>query len=107
MVDAFARRRRLVLDALARIPALALRPPQGAFYVFPDVSAYLGGVDGSATKLCERMLAEVGVAAVAGEAFGDPRCIRLSYATSDALLLEALRRLESLFAGLRPAGGRR
>lgn len=103
MVAAFARRRRLVLDGLARIPGLALRPPMGAFYVFPDVTRHLGGALANATQLCERMLDTVGVAAVSGEAFGDPRCIRLSYATSDATLTEALARMARFFADLRTA----
>jgi len=104
MVEAFARRRRLVLARLEGIPGLKLAPPRGAFYLFPDASAWLGGPIGSAAALCERILAETGVALVAGDAFGDARCFRLSYAASDALLEKALARLERFFAGLAPAG---
>ncbi len=107
MVAAFARRRRLVLDALQQVPGLRLVPPQGAFYVFPDVSPWLDGAASGTAALCERILDETGVALVAGEAFGDPRCIRFSYATSDSQLVEALARLKKFFAGVVPAGGRR
>ena len=105
MAEAFARRRRLVVDALAKIEGLELVAPQGAFYVFPDVSRWLGGTLKDATALCERLLMEAGVAAVPGEAFGDPRCIRLSYATSDELLREALARVARFLASLPVHGG--
>jgi aspartate aminotransferase len=95
MLTAFVRRRRMVLDAMARVRGLTLVPPQGAFYVFPDVSAWLGGAFADATALCERLLDEQGVAVVSGAAFGDPRCIRLSYATSDDRLAVALERVAS------------
>ncbi len=104
MADAFARRRRLLLAGLAKIPGLTLVPPQGAFYVFPDVTPWIGGAVANATELCERILDEAGVAIVSGEAFGAPSCIRISYATSDTLIAEALVRLAKLFAGL-PAVG--
>ena len=104
MLEAFARRRRLVIDALKGVRGLTLVPPQGAFYVFPDVSAWLGGTFADATALCERLLDEVGVAAVSGAAFGDPRCIRLSYATSDDLLREALARVGRFLAAHATAG---
>jgi aspartate aminotransferase len=107
MVEAFARRRRLVLSRLARVDGLALAPPQGAFYVFPDASAFLGDSIRDSTHLCERILDETGVALVAGDAFGEGRCIRLSYAASDAQLDAALTRLERFFAGVAPAGRRR
>jgi len=96
MVDAFARRRRTVLDALRGIPGLALDPPQGAFYVFPDASRYFDEKSGSAA-LAERILEEADVAVVAGEAFGEDRAIRLSYATSDDQLARALERLRKFF----------
>jgi len=96
MVDAFARRRRVVLDALGAIPGLTLVPPQEAFYVFPDASRYFGATGGSAA-LAERILDEVNVAVVAGDAFGEDRAIRISYATSDALLGKGLERLRKFF----------
>jgi aspartate/methionine/tyrosine aminotransferase len=105
MAEAFARRRRLVIDALARIEGIELVAPQGAFYVFPDVSRWLGGTLRDATALCERLLMEAGVAAVSGEAFGDPRCLRLSYATSDELLREGLARVARFLASLPVPGG--
>jgi len=105
MLAAFARRRRLVLDAFAGVRGMTLVPPQGAFYVFPDISAWLGGTFADATALCERLLDEQGVAAVSGSAFGDPRCIRLSYATSDERLAQALERIVRFLAA-HPAGRR-
>lgn len=105
MLEAFARRRRMVLAALTPVRGLKLAPPQGAFYVFPDVSAWLGGRIADATALCELLLDEANVAAVSGEAFGDPRCIRLSYATSDRLLATALERVVRFLDG--HAGGAR
>jgi aspartate aminotransferase len=96
MVAAFARRRQVVLDALAAIPGLTLVPPQGAFYVFPDASRYFEDGGGS-SALAERILDEANVAVVAGDAFGEDRSIRLSYATSDALLGKALERLRKFF----------
>jgi aspartate aminotransferase len=97
MVEAFARRRRLVLDGLARIRGLELVAPQGAFYAFPDASALFGGSIRTGADLCERVLEEVGVVLVAGDAFGAPRCFRLSYAAADAQIAEALARLERMF----------
>ena len=101
MLDAFARRRRLVLDRLGRVDGLKLRAPHGAFYVFPDVSALFHGSMPTSTAFCEKLLEESDVAAVAGAAFGEERCIRLSYATSDAVLAEAMTRIERFVASLR------
>jgi aspartate aminotransferase len=73
-----------------------LLPPDGAFYAFPDVSAW--GLD--SMTLCNRLLEEVGLAVVPGVAFGDDRCIRLSCAASDATLLDGLERLRQFQASL-------
>ncbi len=98
MRAAFARRREVVLDALARIDGVATPRPDGAFYVYPDVRALLGRewagrrVDTS-LDLAELLLAEIGVATVPGEAFGPSGYLRLSYALGDEDLAEGMRRL--------------
>ncbi len=105
MVAAFRRRRDLVISLLKEIPGIEVSEPHGAFYVFPKISAYYGkSVDGQiindSTELAMYLL-EVGhVATVAGGAFGDPDCIRLSYAASDENLVEALKRIKEALAAL-------
>ena len=100
MRAAFERRRDLVVRLAREIPGLGVNEPQGAFYLFPEVSAYLGTVapDGRTIKTDSDLamyLLEVGhVATVSGEAFCAPGYIRLSYATSDENLVEALRRIK-------------
>jgi aspartate aminotransferase len=89
MADRFSTRRQLLSDGLGRIPGLVMIPPEGAFYAFPDVSAW--GLD--SMSLCRRLLAEVGLAVVPGLAFGDDRCIRLSCAAAEATLEDGLDRL--------------
>ena len=79
--------------------------PQGAFYFFPDVSAYFGKSDGENTienagELCMYILEYAHVSLVTGEAFGAPNCIRLSYAASEEDLVEALKRIKELLAKL-------
>lgn len=99
MIGAFERRRKLVLDALNEIDGVITNVPQGAFYVFPDVSsfygkAYNGTVIKDGTDLCMYLLEEGLVALVAGEAFGAEECIRISYAASEETLTEAMRRIK-------------
>lgn len=99
MVDAFKNRRELVYNLLSGIPDFKLTMPEGAFYFFPDVSAYFGKtIKGkeikNATDFAMFLLAEANVATVTGEAFGNPNCIRLSYATSEELLKEAISRIK-------------
>lgn len=99
MVDAFKNRRELVYNLLSEIPDFKLTMPEGAFYFFPDVSAYFGKtIKGkeikNATDFAMFLLAEANVATVTGEAFGNPDCIRLSYATSEELLKEAISRIK-------------
>lgn len=99
MVNAFHTRRDLVVGLLKEIPGIKINVPEGAFYVFPDVSSYFGKtLNGThikdATDFSMYLLAEANVATVTGEAFGNPNCIRFSYATSEALLIEALRRIK-------------
>lgn len=106
MQRAFLKRRDLVLDLLGQIPDITVNKPAGAFYVFPDVSAYFGKSFGSgkienSTELCDYLLNEVHVALVAGSAFGNNNCIRLSYATSEDLLIEAIERIQKALENLK------
>lgn len=90
MCEAFARRRDIAHEIVSSWPGVVCPRPDGAFYVFPDVSAlYTDKMPGS-TAMCEVLLEEAGVAAVPGEAFGDDRCVRFSYALDDETLKSAL-----------------
>jgi aspartate aminotransferase len=98
MLAEFARRRRFVLERLRAIAGIAVVSPRGAFYVLPNVEAFLGRRFGgrvlaTATDLARYLLAEHGVAVVAGDDFAAPRHLRISYATSMALLEQGLDRL--------------
>ncbi|MEZ4924485.1 MAG: pyridoxal phosphate-dependent aminotransferase [Crocinitomicaceae bacterium] len=100
MVDAFKKRRDLVLEKLGEIKGLKLNVPEGAFYVFPDVTNFFGKSYGShsinsATDFSMYLLDEAKVALVTGEAFGDANCVRLSYAASEDVLLEAIARIKT------------
>lgn len=105
MREAFLRRRDLIVKLCKEIPGVKLNVPQGAFYIFPEVDSYFGkSADGrqinDAADLAMYLL-EVGyVAAVGGAAFGAPGCIRLSYATSDENIEEAIRRIAEALAKL-------
>ncbi len=106
MLDKFRERRDLMLELLKEIPGFKTNIPRGAFYLFPDVSSYFGKSDGkttiqSAGDLSMYILNKVYVALVPGEAFGSPNCIRLSYATSNELLTEAVERIKTALANLR------
>lgn len=99
MVDAFKERRKLILELLSDIPGFSCNAPQGAFYVFPDISFYIGkeikGVKiNSASDLSLYLLEHANVATVTGEAFGAPNCIRMSYATSNEEIIEAMHRIK-------------
>jgi aspartate aminotransferase len=105
MIAAFDRRRKLVLDALNAMPGVRANVPVGAFYVFPDVSTFFGkSANGTIIKdandLCLYLLSDALVALVSGDAFGDPNCIRISYAASEETLTEAMRRVASALAKL-------
>lgn len=98
MIEAFHQRRDLVLKLLGAIPGLKLNVPEGAFYVFPDISEYFGKTlrgktINNASDFSLYLLEEAGVATVTGEAFGDSNCIRISYAASEDSLKEAIRRI--------------
>lgn len=101
MQIAFQSRRDFVVKALQEIPGLKVNNPPGAFYVFPDVSAYLGKKNiETAEQLCMYLLNEALVSCVTGDAFGNPNCIRISYATSMENLTLAMTRLKNGFASL-------
>lgn len=99
MVSAFKNRRDLVVKLAQEIPGLKINVPEGAFYLFPDVSSFFGKtLRGKEIKNADDfsmyLLSEANVATVTGDAFGNPNCIRLSYATSDELLTEAFKRIK-------------
>jgi aspartate aminotransferase len=99
MVDAFAKRRQLILDRLRSFEGFKVDEPEGAFYVFPDVSAWFGKtVAGkkinTANDFSLLLLEEALVATVSGESFGAPNCIRISYAASTEQITEAMDRIE-------------
>jgi aspartate aminotransferase len=99
MVAAFKKRRDLVVQLIQDIPGLKINVPEGAFYAFPDVSYYFGKtlkgtVIKDANDFAMYLLAEANVASVTGEAFGNPDCLRLSYATSEDQLTEAYTRIK-------------
>ena len=101
MVDAFKERRSLILGLLAEIPGIKVNEPDGAFYVFPDISYYFGKtyrgkIINNAGDFAIYLLEEAKVATVTGEAFGDPNCIRISYAASDKDIIEAMRRIKEV-----------
>jgi aspartate aminotransferase len=101
MVAAFRNRRDLVVNLAKDIPGFKSNIPEGAFYLFPDVSYYFGKtlrgtLINNANDLSMYLLAEANVATVTGEAFGNPNCIRLSYATSENLLIEAFKRIKEV-----------
>lgn len=106
MRKAFERRRDLIVSLIKDIPGLEVNEPEGAFYVFPKCSSFFGKSDGSRT-ICNSTdfvlyLLEVGhVATVAGDAFGDPECFRISYATSDDNIREAISRVKAALARLK------
>ncbi len=106
MSEAFLRRRDLICNLLKEIEGVKVRIPQGAFYVFPDICYYLGKSDGEKTistsdDLAIWLLEKAQVAVVGGDAFGAPNCIRISYANSDDLLVEAVKRIKEALGKLK------
>ncbi|MEM8762512.1 MAG: pyridoxal phosphate-dependent aminotransferase [Bacteroidota bacterium] len=100
MIDEFQQRRELVLQLLGEIEGFKLNVPEGAFYVFPDISAFFGqtlrGVTiNNASDFALYLLEHANVATVTGEAFGNPDCIRISYAASEESLREAISRISA------------
>jgi aspartate aminotransferase len=105
MRDIFLARRNLLLELLQDIPGLTTNVPAGAFYVFPNISSYMGKKFGeetieSASDLCMYLLDNANVALVTGEAFGEPDYIRISYACSEDTIRESVNRITSALAKL-------
>ena len=94
MRQSFQRRRDLIVRLMRGIPGLEVNEPEGAFYLFPRCSAYLGGRFKTATELAMYLLETGHVATVGGDAFGAPGCLRLSYATSEENIIEAAARIK-------------
>lgn len=105
MKEAFAKRRQIVYETLKDIPGIKTNLPAGAFYFFPDVTAFFGkSYDGqkiaTASDLCCYLLEKAHVAVVSGESFGDGNCLRISYAASEEKLKEALKRINAALGQL-------
>ncbi|MDN3596751.1 pyridoxal phosphate-dependent aminotransferase [Zunongwangia endophytica] len=103
MVDKFKSRRKLIIDLLNTIEGFETTEPEGAFYVFPNISHYFGKtIKGhainNATDFSMFLLEEALVATVTGDAFGNPECIRISYAASEEQIEEAMKRIKSALA---------
>ena len=106
MRQAFERRKNLIYNLAKDIPGLEVRDPEGAFYLFPKCSSFFGKSDGERTinnsTDFAMYLLEVGhVATVGGDAFGSPECFRMSYATSDENIIEAMKRIKDVLARLK------
>ena len=106
MRKAFERRRDLIVRLAKEVPGLEVNVPQGAFYLFPRCSSFFGKSDGKRTietsdDLAMYLLEEAHVACVGGTSFGAPDCIRMSYATSDENIAEAIRRIKDALAKLK------
>ena len=106
MRQAFQRRRDLIVELAKDIPGLEVNVPEGAFYLFPKCSSFYGKTCGdkvvnNSTDLAMFLLEEGHVATVGGDAFGDPECFRMSYATSDDNIREAMKRIKETLAKLK------
>jgi aspartate aminotransferase len=106
MVDEFAKRRSKVLDLVRGIPGIKCSEPEGAFYVFPDVSSYYGTSDGDTTinnsaDFAMYLLNTAHVSSVMGDAFGEPKCVRFSFANSMANIEKAWGRIKEALAKLK------
>jgi aspartate aminotransferase len=106
MARQYLRRRDMVLELLKEIPGVKTYVPSGAFYIFPDISHYFGKSDGETTihnseDFCMYILNQAHVSLVTGDAFGNPNCIRLSFAASEAQLREAIQRMKETLAKLK------
>ncbi len=103
MVDEFSNRKNLIINLLKKIEGFKLNIPDGAFYVFPDVSFYFGKIiDGvkidNASAFALFLLEKAHVATVTGEAFGNENCIRISYAASEENIREAVSRISKVLS---------
>ncbi|HEX3767840.1 MAG TPA: pyridoxal phosphate-dependent aminotransferase [Puia sp.] len=105
MVEEFTRRREKTMELVGKIPGMITLKPDGAFYIFPDISYYFGKTDGenkinNANDLCMYLLNTAHVSSVMGDAFGEPKCIRFSYANSMANIEKAWKRVGDALAKL-------
>ena len=105
MVDEFTRRREKTMELVEKIPGIKTFKPEGAFYIFPDISSYFGKKDGenkisNANDLCMYLLNTAHVSSVMGDAFGEPNCIRFSFANSMANIEKAWGRISGALAKL-------
>ena len=106
MRQAFERRRDLIVKLAKDIPGLEVNVPEGAFYLFPKCSSFYGKSDGettinNSTDFAMYLLEKGHVATVGGDAFGDPECFRMSYATSDENIIEAMKRIKEVVTKLK------
>jgi len=106
MKEAFQKRRDMMLDLLQEIEGIKTNIPQGAFYIFPDISYFFGKTDGNtvindSNDFCMYLLNNAHVALVSGEAFGSPKCVRISYAASEENLKEAVSRMKKTLIKLK------
>jgi aspartate aminotransferase len=106
MVEEFTRRRKRVLELVKEIPGIDCPEPDGAFYIFPDVSSYYGKTDGentiaNASEFCMYLLNTAHVSSVMGDAFGEPKCVRFSFANSMEKIEEGWKRIKVALAKLK------
>ncbi|MCB0650762.1 MAG: pyridoxal phosphate-dependent aminotransferase [Saprospiraceae bacterium] len=106
MCEAFRKRRDMMIAKLSEIPGFKVNMPNGAFYIFPDISHFFGKSDGQMTinnadDFCEYLLHKAHVATVSGGAFGADNCFRISYAASDEQLIESAKRIKEAVARLK------
>ncbi len=106
MVKEFEQRRNVILELLKDIPGICCYEPDGAFYVFPDVSSYFGKSDGTTTvnnsdELCFYILEKAHVTTVTGKAFGEDKCIRIAYTNSLPKIREGMQRIKDALAQLK------
>ena len=106
MVEEFTKRRKLVLEIVSKIPGMICPEPAGAFYIFPDVSSYYGKSDGeqtirNAADFSMYLLNTAHVSSVMGDAFGEPNCVRFSFANSREKIEEAWKRISTALAKLK------
>jgi aspartate aminotransferase len=106
MVEEFTRRREKTMELVGAIPGIKVFKPEGAFYIFPDISSYFGKADGeniirNSNDLCMYLLNTAHVSSVMGDAFGEPKCIRFSFANSMANIEKAWKRIADALAKLK------
>lgn len=106
MVQEFAERKKLVLELVRKIPTMRCPEPEGAFYIFPDMSGYFGKTDGTtriqnAADLSLYLLHKAHVSSVMGDAFGEPHCVRFSFANSREKMIEGWKRITQALAELK------